>query len=220
MNCRTHIQYACSVPSVQVEPLAPVKMKMTVSTPNFPFTRKGSKHDGPIIPLSIIPAGIKVDRGEKRVLSALASFHPTPVTKSQLAVLCGIKANGTTLSTYLSRHRCRGFINALNSDTFTLTQAGLTFIGKPEPMIAAQVREMWLSKFQKGPREILRLAIEAFPNMVPLSTVSERLQISEAGTTLSTYVSRLRSAGVITTGVNGTEGKFVCASESLFQVTG
>lgn len=187
---------------------------------------KPNRHDGPKIPLRIIPRGPApepglektVVDGERRILLALAAFHPTIVTLSHLAVLCGIKSTGSTMSTYISRLKRRGFICVEAGDSFSITSAGSQFIGPPkEPLTPAKVQAMWIGKFQKGPRTILEFLISCYPQKAPMETVSKHTGIKEDGSTFTTYISRLRAAGVIDI-TKEPEGKFVQASKSLFEV--
>jgi predicted transcriptional regulator len=214
---------AVFVPSVQTFTKT-VPMKVTTATTARPGSPApvimmprppASRHDGPAIPLKIVPQGL--GGGERRILQAMAQFHPNEVTRSRIAVLCGIKANGTTLATYLSRLKVQGMISPGAGDVYTLTESGVKFIGDVPRMTSAEVQASWLGKFHAGPRGILKAAIDAYPNPVSMKALSEQLGISSEGTTLSTYVSRLRAAGVIVTIGGSKVEKSVMASAELFE---
>lgn len=181
----------------------------------------------PTIKLSQIPAGTadysdggikqQVVDGERRILVALENFKGRPVTKSQLAVLCGIKANGTTMATYISRLKRRGYIVQVG-DSFYITLEGAEFSGVSEEMTPDKVQSMWLNRFHSGPRDILSRLIELYPESANMNVIAGELKLKEDGTTLATYISRLRAAGLITVSKEA-GGKLLKASKDLFEVT-
>lgn len=146
------------------------------------------------------PDGVKLKAGARHILSALASRAPETMTWSQLAMLVGIKTTGSTMSTYRSHLRSAAFITEVGANV-SITQAGLQYFGDaaPEPMQSrAQLIEMWKGRLKKGARQILDELNATYPNGRTREELAADVLggIDPAGSTLSTYLSHLRTAGL------------------------
>jgi hypothetical protein len=160
------------------------------------------------------PSGdeIKLKKGAREILAALAIRHPKAMTWSQLALKCGIKSTGSTMSSYMSNLRTAGLIGE-SGENVNLTNAGLDAAGGPgAPPTPEQLLAMWLPRFKKGARAILENLMAAYPKYRSKEELGELLGgIAAGGSTLSSYLSNLRTAGVIEE-----RGSEVRASEELF----
>lgn len=216
-------------PSVQVEPFKPVKMKMTVASyqPDTRILRGGSRHNGPVIPLRIIPSGHagpppegeeKPLKGERDILESLITFAK-PLNQDQIGVFKGIKPKGTTLSTYLNRLRRRGWITN-NGDLWELTDDGATVAASYFPNTkhptTEEILALWRKRLLAGERAILDEAVKVFPEPISLQKISEALGIRHTGSTISTYVNRLRRNCLIEVKTHGGM-RMITASQDLFQ---
>lgn len=134
--------------------------------------------------------------GDARMLAALAGA-PQGLTRARLATLAGMKVTGGSFSTYLSRLRAAGHIEGAG-DLVRATAAGLAAAGgaRPAPS-AAEVRELWLPRMSGGARRMLQLLIDAAPGGLPRSDLAERAEVAQTGGSFSTYLSRLRSNGLV-----------------------
>jgi hypothetical protein len=150
--------------------------------------------------------------GARRMLSALAQLHPTPLTRSQIATLADVSPAGGTFSDYLSAIRSNGLI-AEAGGTIALTDAGQALVagelgtGAPTP---EQLLEMWGRKLKAGARRMLAVLHEVYPDGVSRTELAERAEVSAAGGTFSDYLSSLRRNGLLdesTPGVIRAEGR-------------
>lgn len=152
--------------------------------------------------------------GARRMLSALAQLHPTPLTRSQIATLSDISPAGGTFSDYLSAIRSNGLIDEANG-TIALTDVGQALVagdlgtGAPTP---EQLLEMWGRKLKAGARRMLAVLYEVYPDGVSRPELAERAEISAAGGTFSDYLSSLRRNGLL----DETQPGVVRAGAALF----
>lgn len=202
-----------------------MKSKMTVSLPDTRILR-GSKHDGPVIPLRIIPRGPagpppegedKPLKGERDILESLITFQK-PLNQDQIGVFKGIKPKGTTLSTYLNRLRRRGWI-ATQGDDWVLTEDGMAvaagYFPNVKPPTTEEILALWRKRLLAGERAILDEAVKVYPNSISIRRIAESLAIKPSGTTLQTYVNRLRRNSLIEVETHG-DDRLVTASSDLF----
>jgi ribosomal protein S7 len=149
--------------------------------------------------------------GLRRILIALAN-RPNGLTTRQIGVRAGLSSKGGTFSTYLSRARTSGWIEGDKSGV-RITQAGIDALGSFELLPGGeQLYQYWLGQLgESGAARILRALYEAHPNALTKEEVGERAQISTAGGSFSTYLSRLRSLELIT------GNKELKASDELFE---
>jgi uncharacterized protein DUF87 len=137
--------------------------------------------------------------GARRMLSALAQLHPTPLTRSQIATLADVSPAGGTFSDYLSAIRSNGLILEEHG-TIALTAAGQELVagelgtGAPTP---EQLLELWGRKLKAGARRMLAVLHDVYPDGVTRAELAERAEVSAAGGTFSDYLSSLRRNGLI-----------------------
>ncbi len=154
-------------------------------------------------------AGLK--RGARDMLVALASLHPRPLTRSQVATLAGLSPNGGTFSSYLSSLRSGGFITETGSE-ITLTAAGIAQAGpQTPPATTAELVALWSARLKAGARKMLHALVESHPQGFSRDALGTRTDIAHTGGTFSSYLSSLRSNGLIEE-----RGSAVFASSSLF----
>ena len=169
------------------------------------------------------PGGARLDRrraaddtglgaGEHKMLEALALRHPEPLSKAQLGLLAGYAASGGTFRTYLPRLHRAGLVD-VRDDRVILTPAGRAAVGefRHAPQTPEQVRTMWLSALDQGPRRMLEVLITAFPKALTKAELGEASGYEAAGGTFRTYLPKLRRLGL----VEGDRDQ-VRASETLF----
>lgn len=157
--------------------------------------------------------GQKIGKGAREMLKALATREPTPLTKVQMGALAGLSSNSGTFSTYLSQLRTSGFIEESNG-LVQLTSAGRSYLGDDVPDAPSSTQglvDLWKSKFPKKVGEMLQELVERHPNSVGKQELGDIVGITHTSGTYSTYLSRLRSNGLVET-----QGSEIKASESLF----
>ncbi len=154
----------------------------------------------------------KLRDGAMRMLKAAAQFYPKPITKSQCATWTGFSVSGGTFNTYLSELKRAGWITE-TGETLNITQEGLAAAGPVEPLpTEPQVLiETWASKFREGAAKMLRAICSHYPGSISRNSLGEEIQMAPEGGTFGTYLSELRSNGLVIV-----EGEMVRAHPSLF----
>ncbi|MGK2880842.1 MAG: winged helix-turn-helix domain-containing protein [Mycobacterium sp.] len=108
-----------------------------------------------------------------------------------------MKHTSGTFSTYLGELRRADLITE-DSVGFTLTDAGFDYLGgRPAPMTGEELQQHYLSILRAGAARILQAVIDAYPNGLTKSEISEQVGIVATSGTFSTYVGELRRNGLI-----------------------
>ncbi|MBN9497822.1 MAG: DUF853 family protein [Alphaproteobacteria bacterium] len=149
---------------------------------------------------------------EMRILRVLAQRHPARFTIAQWATLAGMKKSGGTWNTYVSRLRTAGYIDQSNG-MVCATAAGLAAAGSmpAQPQTAAEIQAMWRESLGAAVGRMLDRVLEAYPNPIDRTSLAEALGMAASGGTFNTYLSRLRSNGLVTS-----DGRGVLAADILF----
>lgn len=167
---------------------APVMSPARAPRPAAPNPSPAASGDGSDRPLG----------AERKPLAVLASVHPAGMTEAQWAVGAGLKRKGGTWSTYVSRLRTAGRI-VRQGDLWFATDQGLADLGgdvAPMPPPGSELVDFWSSRIPGAAPMLQRLADE-YPNWMTRETLAEQLNLAASGGTFSTYLSRLRSPGLI-----------------------
>lgn len=156
---------------------------------------------------------LKFPKGAREMLKALACRHPTALTKVQVATLAGMSGGSGTFGTYLSSLRTAGYVHE-DRDGMHITEEGMKFLDGdvPErPTSTEELMDLWTSKFQGKTKDMLRELVERHPNWMTKDELGEVVGISPTSGTFGTYLSSLRSNGL----VESDKGQ-VRASDNLF----
>jgi hypothetical protein len=149
--------------------------------------------------------------GARRMLSALARLHPTPLTREQLATLAGVQRGGT-YSDYLRAIAEAGLVESVGQ-LVSLTDAGVqamtSELGSGAPTTAELVA-MYAPKLKAGARRMLDLLIERYPDGYTRAELSEAADVQRGGT----YSDYLRS--LLRVGLADDVGGVVRAGTDLF----
>lgn len=151
---------------------------------------------------------------EIAILHEVAAVYPNSLSRSNIATLCGIKAKGSTMSSYLSRLRTNLLI--AGTDMIGLTKNGKIYYESKFQVLPEikhdheSILQKWLPRFKTKEQEILRRLCSIYPNTETREELASFCNISPEGSTLSSYLSRLRTNALIR-GTNELQ-----ASESLF----
>jgi hypothetical protein len=138
-----------------------------------------------------------VPSGTRPTLSSLASVYPAGMTRGQLAARVGIKKRGSTFSAYLSKLRTSGLIDERDNLIFA-SEAGAAAIGDIEPLPGPgpELARSWASKLS-GTGPIVEYLLARHPEWIEREEIATALNINPGGSTLSAYVSKLFTAGVV-----------------------
>lgn len=150
--------------------------------------------------------------GAKRMVEVLVSKYPMSFSKSQLATFARLSPRSGTYSTYLSRIRSKGLIIEENGMMTASQEALDMFDVVPEaPASSDDLIQMWRSKLNGGARRMFDILVESYPSAVSKEELGFKAELEASSGTFGTYLSRLRSNGLIEVTGDG-----VKASENLF----
>ncbi len=149
-------------------------------------------------PAAPVQADGSVPAGCAKPLAALAAVFPSGLTEPQWATAAGYKRSGGTWGTYKSRLRGAGLIEPKDGRWFA-TEAGAKAVGDVElpPSAGPDLVRWWAAKLP-GTARIAEALIEAWPNGLSKDELALRVEMSAAGGSFGTYLSRLAGPGLIT----------------------
>lgn len=140
-----------------------------------------------------------IDLGaERKPLALLAAAYPAGYTEAQWASLAGFKRTGGTWGTYKSRLRTKGLVEQ-RGELWFATEAGVDAIGGAMPTMPRTPGErlaMWKSKVA-GIGPMLDVLFRCYPMELTREALASHLNMAAGGGTFGTYLSRLRSNGLI-----------------------
>jgi hypothetical protein len=137
--------------------------------------------------------------GARAMLEQLASHHPLKMTRAQLAALAGIKGSGSTFSSYFSVLRINGYV-AQEGAFVVITAEGLEAAGAAAdapPLTPEEIRARWRSVLKAGARSMLDHLLARYPQPISRADLAALAGINPVGSTLSSYLSTLRSNNLI-----------------------
>lgn len=156
---------------------------------------------------------VKLKAGARRMLDVLARQHPLRVTRAQLATLAGLKVTGGTFNTYFSVLRSSDLIT-MDGPLVVLTDRGRTEVGVPdsaEPISSDEIRDQWMAVLKAGARTMLGIVLNQWPEPIARTDLAAAAQLEPSGGTFNTYLSTLRSNGLVQV-----HGSLVLASDVFF----
>lgn len=162
-----------------------------------PFTPQNRPKPAPASPIA--PNGdVSLRPGALRMLSAAAMYYPNGITEGQMAAQAGVKRSGGSFSSYKSNLRTNGFLVEKNG-LLQATDDGMAHLGEApaSPSTTAEVLSVWRPKLRPGAQRMLDVLIEAQGEPVSHEELGERSGVSDAGGSFSSYLSNLRTAGLV-----------------------
>jgi uncharacterized protein len=145
-----------------------------------------------------------------RMLQAVASFHPKPLTKQQIAALVGFSYKGGTFTTYLGELKRNAWLSQQGS-LIAITPEGMAAVGEIQPISRKHedILQLWVSKFRAGAGNMLTELANVYPDAITKEELGNRTGMSHTGGTFTTYLGELKRNGLIEV-----TGKMVKASPS------
>jgi hypothetical protein len=134
--------------------------------------------------------------GSLRMVQVLASRSPARFTEAQWATLAGLKRTGGTWATYRSRLVGAGLVERVGG-LWGATPEAVARYGDacPAPRSPAELRSDWGSKLGSGPARMLEILAVHRP--LSKTELAEAAGLTANAGTFSTYLSRLRSNGLV-----------------------
>lgn len=136
--------------------------------------------------------------GERKPLALLVAAAPAGYTEAQWASLAGFKRSGGTWGTYKSRLRSKGLVEE-RGGLWYATPDGIAAIGDDMPAMPTHPDEriaMWKEKIS-GVSPMLDALRAQYPQALTKSELAFMLGMAPTGGTFGTYLSRLRSNGLV-----------------------
>ena len=148
--------------------------------------------------------------GLYRMMVALA--QRPGLNRRQLGLRATVATSGGSFNTYLSKGRTNGWIVENGGGGYQLTDAGYTALGSYEPLPeGAELAQHYLRELgTSGAARMLSALLNAYPNGLTRTELSDAAQVDAGGGSFNTYLSKLRTLELVT-------GKqTLTASEELF----
>lgn len=185
----------------KAQPVAPIRQE---SAPRAPVQRERT-----------VSADIDTNlrAGAVRILRELSSRCPAGYTKSQVGALTGFKHTGGTFNTYMSDLRRSGYIKTEGS-LIHATEEGIEFLGDSVPATPAthdEVMALWRKALREGAYKMLEVIVDSSTQGISKEELAAQVGIASSGGTFNTYISNLRSNGLI-----HTEQGVMVAADILF----
>lgn len=137
--------------------------------------------------------------GARRMMAALYRAN-RDLDRSELGTLSGMASRGGTFGTYLSKLRSANLIQdqgntvQLSSEGERVCRASLNGTG---PFELDEIVRFWDNRLAAGARRMLDELIAVYPDSLSRRELGELSGIAASGGTFGTYLSRLRSYGLI-----------------------
>jgi hypothetical protein len=136
--------------------------------------------------------------GAKRMLQAIASFHPDALSKQQVGAIAGLSFKSGTFNTYLSALKTNNLISE-ESGGFVVTESGIDEAGDTStiPNDLNGIITMWSGKVKGGASRMLLTIYEKYPDELSKEDLGTSVGITHTSGTFNTYLSKLRGLGLI-----------------------
>lgn len=179
----------------------------TASLPSISTPQQARKHASKIarsrsLPATqTVPAGTgnapKLPAGAQRIINTLVVHHPDFMTKAKLGFLAKVSPKSGTFSTYLSKIRIEDLINE-SDGLIQATDLAVHFYGSTaQPMSRDEMFSFYRSKLPEGARRMLDELDSLNGNAIDKKTLGENASVSPKSGTFSTYLSKLRTLGLL-----------------------
>jgi len=162
------------------------------STSSIPRATRAAR-----VPAKPIQSDGTVPTGCAKPLAALAAVYPSGLSEPQWATAAGYKRSGGTWGTYKSRLKAAGMIEQ-REGRFFATEAGATAVGDVElpPSPGPDLVRWWAARLP-GTTRIAEALISAHPRALAREELAAMVDMSAAGGSFGTYLSRLAGADII-----------------------
>lgn len=156
---------------------------------------------------------LNLKKGERKMLSTLAQFHPIKLSRANLGTLAGFSPKGGTFRNYFGTLKRNGLIVEEGKEV-VITEAGFEELGTEVPTMppSGQARiDTWRGVLKAGERAMLDVLIDEHPNWITRDDLGERTGFTASGGTFRNYLGTLTRNGLAEK-----NGGDVRAGEALF----
>lgn len=136
--------------------------------------------------------------GALRMLQAIAASHADGLTWRQVATLARMKHSGGSFSTYKSALRTHGCIEERGERVY-LTELGHQMAGDVGAVVTgAELVAFWKPKLSGKAKQMLEVVVGLGPSgAISRADLAEAVEMEVGGGSFSTYLSALRSNGLV-----------------------
>lgn len=145
---------------------------------------------------SIGDTKVAIKEGARKMLGVLIARRPDWLSRHDIGVLAVFKSSGGTFGTYISNLKVAGYITERDG-RFTATEEGVAFLGEQPEQTSAERRDMWRGRLKEGARRMFDKIVNAYPSAITKEELGLSLGMVHTGGTFGTYISNMRSAGMI-----------------------
>lgn len=143
----------------------------------------------------------KLRLGERRMLEVLVRWHPTKLTKAQLATLSKLTVTSGTFQAYYGNLKRLGLIDEVLGGRGVIvypTEVGLKQAGSVarEPQTTEEIVQTWRSSLRAGERRLLDVLIEVYPKSMLTLDLATRAELTANAGTFQAYLGTLRRNGL------------------------
>ena len=142
---------------------------------------------------------IKLKPGARRMLEAMAQFHPNAISDGQISAMSGMKRSSGSFSTYMSNLRMAGFFKSVDGKK-KVTEKGLAWLGDaiPDaPTTTEEVLAIWKPKLKPGACRMLDAILAHKGELVSHEEITGVSGIDRSSGSYSTYLSNLVTANLV-----------------------
>jgi hypothetical protein len=148
---------------------------------------------------SALDKEVKLGKGERKVMIAVAQYGDEGVTKKQITQMTSYKRS--TRDAYVQRLRNVGFVTE-QDDRVIRTNEGVAWLGSDyeELPTGDALYQHWIARLPEGQRRILELAHEEYPEDLDKGALDEQLRASGkafARSSRDAYILRLKNLRLI-----------------------
>jgi uncharacterized protein len=144
-------------------------------------------------------AEVVLGRGHREILKALASRHPAPLTKVQMATLSGFSWKSGSFNTYVAYINVRKLIAKQGDKKWGITENGFAALGDdvPDaPRTRAELVDLWCSRLHGKAKDMLRV-LAASPDGMTKEQLADAVGMSVTSGSFNTYLASINSNGLI-----------------------
>lgn len=130
----------------------------------------------------------------RRVMIALAQYHPAEVNARKLGVLARIKKGGSTWRRVMAEARKSAWVSD-GAEGLSITAEGLNALGKYKPLpTGAGLQAYWRKKFGDSTYgHVFQILLNAYPQSVDKAAMAEATGKQAGGSTMRRVLAKLRA---------------------------
>ncbi|MFL6311615.1 MAG: hypothetical protein ACJ71W_05875 [Terriglobales bacterium] len=151
-----------------------------------------------------------IGKSPRQMILTIMQWRERGITRQQLASMTGIKSRGSSMRTYLTTLRRHNYLVEKNGLLFPSDQALQDFadVHSEGPQTTAEVVEIWKPRIGATPAKILDMLVDRQGGPLSREEVAGALEIDPAGSSMRTYLTTLRRAGLMV----DVDGKAIAAN--------